>query len=322
MISIIVPVYKTEQYLRRCIDSILSQTYKDFELILVDDGSPDSCPIICDEYAERDLRVKVIHQENSGVSAARNAGIDAANGEYIMFCDSDDYVSENWCEAMLKAFISKPDAIIFCPICRFDGDTFDPLEYRFRDEISYLDFFKTGTSGMSYNRIFKASLIRKFDLKFDLGVKVAEDVLFVNRYSIYNGHKEVYFCPDTVYYYRTNPNGTLHSFHENWLGYHLDAFYVRLPLISDEQIGDYCDSWIYSLINMLDNVFDKRCKLSFINKLKYNQAMLKSEKFQFCLNNCSDDAEDLRVLKILRTGNYLKYYLYQKLYRLKRALKG
>ena len=89
-LSIIVPVYKVEPYLPKCIDSILAQTFSDFELILIDDGSPDRCGEICDEYAARDDRVVVIHRENRGVSAARNAGLDAARGEYIGFVDSDD----------------------------------------------------------------------------------------------------------------------------------------------------------------------------------------------------------------------------------------
>ena len=89
--SIIIPVYKVELYLRQCINSVLNQSYKDFELILVDDGSPDNCPVICDEYASRDIRVKVIHKSNGGLSDARNAGLDIAKGEYVLFLDSDDW---------------------------------------------------------------------------------------------------------------------------------------------------------------------------------------------------------------------------------------
>lgn len=89
-ISVIVPVYKVEKYLERCIDSILAQTFTDFELILIDDGSPDGCPEICDHYAKTDRRIKVIHQKNSGVSVARNAGLDIMTGKYVMFVDSDD----------------------------------------------------------------------------------------------------------------------------------------------------------------------------------------------------------------------------------------
>ena len=98
MVSIIVPIYNVEQYISKCIESILAQTYRDFELILVDDGSPDNCGKICDEYAKQDSRVHVIHQENSGLSAARNAGIDDAKGEYIMFVDSDDFITDNMLE--------------------------------------------------------------------------------------------------------------------------------------------------------------------------------------------------------------------------------
>ncbi len=101
-ISIIVPVYKVEQYLSRCIESILAQTFTDFELILVDDGSPDRCPQICDEYGKRDKRIKVIHKENGGLSDARNTGIDIATGEFIAFVDSDDWIVNDIYEYALK----------------------------------------------------------------------------------------------------------------------------------------------------------------------------------------------------------------------------
>ena len=91
-VSIIVPIYKVEQYLDRCISSIFAQTFQDYELILVDDGSPDNCGKMCDDYALKDKRVKVVHKENGGLADARNAGLDIATGEYILFCDSDDFV--------------------------------------------------------------------------------------------------------------------------------------------------------------------------------------------------------------------------------------
>ncbi len=96
LISVIVPVYKVEKYLRRCIESILNQTYTNLEIILVDDGSPDNCGAICNEYAEKDSRITVIHQENKGLSAARNSGLDICTGEYVTFIDSDDYVGNDY----------------------------------------------------------------------------------------------------------------------------------------------------------------------------------------------------------------------------------
>ena len=94
-ISVIVPVYNAEKWLRRCVDSILAQTFTDFELLLIDDGSTDGSPAICDEYAQRDSRIKVFYQKNSGVSAARNSGLDHARGEWILFVDADDYLYED-----------------------------------------------------------------------------------------------------------------------------------------------------------------------------------------------------------------------------------
>lgn len=103
-ISIIVPIYKVEDYLHRCVDSILHQTYTNLEIILVDDGSPDNCPKICDEYAEKDPRVRVVHKTNGGLSSARNAGLDTASGDFIMFADSDDYLPLDAVSLLLSAF--------------------------------------------------------------------------------------------------------------------------------------------------------------------------------------------------------------------------
>jgi glycosyltransferase involved in cell wall biosynthesis len=113
-VSIIVPVYKVEKYIHRCIDSILAQKFSDFELILVDDGSPDKCPDICDEYAKRDSRIKVIHKENGGLSEARNRALDIAKGEYISFVDSDDYISENMINKVLEQMKYNNCDIGFC----------------------------------------------------------------------------------------------------------------------------------------------------------------------------------------------------------------
>ncbi len=123
-ISVIVPVYKVEPYLRRCVDSILAQTFTDFECILVDDGSPDNCPAICDEYAQRDNRVRVIHQENGGLSAARNAGIDWAfehsDSEWISFIDSDDWVHTRYLELLMDATLKYSAEIA---VCRYEKVT-------------------------------------------------------------------------------------------------------------------------------------------------------------------------------------------------------
>ena len=114
LISVVIPVYKVEKFIRNCVDSVIAQTYKDLEIILVDDVSPDGCPAICDEYAAADKRIKTVHKENGGLSSARNAGLDVATGEYVFFVDSDDYISENAIERLYEALIKEKADIAIC----------------------------------------------------------------------------------------------------------------------------------------------------------------------------------------------------------------
>lgn len=124
MISVIVPIYKVEKYLRRCVDSILNQSYTDFELLLIDDGSPDSCPQICDEYARRDDRVRVFHKPNGGLSDARNYGVERMKGDYVSFIDSDDYVGPDYLKILMELIgeYQVPVAAV-AHLCVFDDGT-------------------------------------------------------------------------------------------------------------------------------------------------------------------------------------------------------
>ena len=204
-ISIIVPVYKVERYLPRCIDSILGQTYTNFELILVDDGTPDRSGIICDRYAEKDSRIKVIHKENGGVSTARNAGIDAAKGEWITFIDSDDWVAEDYLE------------VLYTPLKEYDCDlTVGALEWRsiFVSSSShaarFIDVEKADSTEIldAINRtefygpclkLFKSSIIKNNEVRFPEKVLVAEDAIFVNSYLKHC--KKMYLTGRVIYFY-------------------------------------------------------------------------------------------------------------------------
>lgn len=120
LVSVIIPVYKVEQYLNQCIESIVNQTYKNLEIILVDDGSPDQCPVICDEWSKKDTRIKVIHKANGGLSSARNAGLDVCSGDYLMFVDSDDYCALNICEVLLNLAETNQADFTMCGVRLFD----------------------------------------------------------------------------------------------------------------------------------------------------------------------------------------------------------
>ena len=124
MISIIIPVYNTSKYLHRCLDSILNQTFCDFELILINDGSTDNSLEILREYEAKDSRIVVIDKPNEGVSSARNQGIEIAQGEYIMFCDSDDYVAENWCVILIDGIQHHPNSLCICDFYKVNKEMF------------------------------------------------------------------------------------------------------------------------------------------------------------------------------------------------------
>lgn len=136
-ISVIVPIYRVEKFLPQCIESVLNQTFTDFELILVDDGSPDRCPAICDEAAERDARVRVIHQANAGLSAARNAGIEAAHGAWLSFVDSDDYIAPHFCEKLYQTAQRTNADCVMCSVQNVDesGKLIDSALMRMADEV-------------------------------------------------------------------------------------------------------------------------------------------------------------------------------------------
>lgn len=136
-ISVIVPIYRVEKFLPQCIESVLNQTFTDFELILVDDGSPDRCPAICDEAAERDARVRVIHQANQGLSAARNAGIEAARGAWLSFVDSDDYIAPQFYEKLYQTAQRTDADCVMCSVQNVDesGKPIDSALMRVADEV-------------------------------------------------------------------------------------------------------------------------------------------------------------------------------------------
>lgn len=205
LISVIVPIFKTEAYLRRCIDSVLSQSYTDFELILVDDGSPDRCGTICEEYRAADPRVKVIHQENQGLSAARNAGIDAAMescSEWITFIDSDDYVVRNYLEVLLDA--AKGYSLSVGTRIMTDGEdipecTSPVVNYYSPEELSRAI---RGNFTISPAKLFRKELLA--DIRYPVG-KIHEDVFFT--YKILYRFDMIPFVPQPLYAHFRNQEG-------------------------------------------------------------------------------------------------------------------
>lgn len=180
VISVIVPVYKVEKYLQSCVDSILAQTFTDFELILVDDGSPDRCGELCDALAKKDSRIRVIHQHNQGLSCARNTGIDVAEGSYICFVDSDDLVAPDYCRVLLELLNGTSYDFSFCGVHRFEDGTVpapeDQEETTAINNAEYLQMqFARRTEFGVWNKLFRRELFQR--VRFMPG-KLHEDVIF------------------------------------------------------------------------------------------------------------------------------------------------
>lgn len=213
LVSIIIPVYKVENYLRRCVDSVIKQTYDNIEIILVDDGSPDNCPLMCDEYAQKDKRVKVIHKSNGGLSDARNCGMKAATGEYITFVDSDDYVAYNYIEVLVNHAV-KNEADIVCAgieiVDEFEVtyayrksntdfiiNSVEAVEKLFRDEFPY-----NYSCGKLYHRgLWECISFPKNRLYEDMAT----------TYRVVSKAKKINGIIDTLYFYEEGRPGNISS---------------------------------------------------------------------------------------------------------------
>ena len=213
-ISVIVPVYRVEKYLPACIDSILNQTFTDFELILVDDGSPDRCPEICDETAKRDARVRVIHQANQGLSAARNAGIEAARGAWLSFVDSDDFVAPDFLETLHDAAVR---AGADCALCGVQLT--DEAGEKIGQPLSMADGVRTGRSiletlcrapeisyQVAWNKLYRRDVFQT--LRYPVGMQNEDTYLAA---ELFDTVQTVICVSKPMYFYRQRADSIMHT---------------------------------------------------------------------------------------------------------------
>ena len=207
-ISIIVPVYKVEKYLNRCLDSIVAQTFSDWECILIDDGSPDNSGKICDEYAKKDDRFVVIHQKNSGVSVARNIGLNNACGEWIGFVDSDDWIEKDTYETALKyAREKKADVVEWGMFLSNDDNDFENLTHT--EGTIELNKMHAVLLHGPCNKLIKRQIVVDNAITFPVGISLAEDMNFVIKVFFYS--QKSYGIPKSLYHYYRNDNGAVNT---------------------------------------------------------------------------------------------------------------
>ena len=214
LISVIVPIYKVQDYLDRCVQSIVNQTYKNLEIILVDDGSPDDCPRICDEWAKKDQRIKVIHKENGGLSDARNFGLDHATGDYIGFLDSDDKVFNNIYERLYLMIKENDSDMAMCSYLRSDEDlNNEELSIKtYNIKEIYDDIMLDKINAHVWDKLYKKECFD--DIKFPYGLHFEDLAIF---YKMAFNMKKITISNEQLYYYRVDRNDSITQDNKNSL---------------------------------------------------------------------------------------------------------
>jgi len=308
VISVIVPIYKTEKYLKRCIESIINQTYTDMEILLVNDGSPDNCGSICDEYSEKDDRIKVIHKENGGVSSARNVGLDMAEGEYISFVDSDDFIKSNMIEVLMSNMLSTQSDLVICNYenlyennrvkirSDYENRVFESI-YEFEKLFVYY-YYKAGIIDGPCNKLYKSVMCGRFDEKLHNG----EDGFFIleylkkcNRISVIN---------NVLYTYQhINPESATMKYKDNYF----EICELILSITEDFCIENFSSSFdVKELYFAFCMEIDAAFKYYIYRKMPYKKLLLKvREGMQ---NAKFMDIIEKIEYKQMRTKEKLKYF--------------
>ena len=229
LISVIIPVYNVENYLPRCLESVTNQTYQNVEIILIDDGSPDNSPQICDDWAKKDKRIKVIHKQNVGVSSARNIGLDTAKGKFIIFVDSDDFLSLNYVESLLKKQKQTGADLVMCGYSRFvEEDKLEPkiekslVEFTEKPNLYYM--YADLINCAIFRTLFSSEIIK--NLRFNENLAIGEDLMFFTMLFTNNQHIKIGLVDEFLYNYRLTASSAIHSKDKT-------AFYKNYKIIEE-----------------------------------------------------------------------------------------
>ena len=329
-ISIIVPIYKVEKQLKKCINSILNQTFSNFELILVDDGSPDNCGKICDEYEKKDNRIKVIHKENGGLSDARNAGLDIAKGKYIAFVDSEDIIHPRMYEILFQCINKSDSDIVQCKFKKFKNldevkdelDNYNETFEEYDNKTAIMDMMDNNKINVnSWNKLYKSKLFKT--LRFPKG-KILEDE-FLTYKLLYNSRKIAYVDQELYYYYQ-NDNGIMNGSSILKRLDRIEAIEERSKFFlknGDKDLYNKSNSALFFALNKLYFIFkrnehlknDKENIGKLKNKIKEISILLENNEYLSSTNS--------KIVKIINKNNifidiyYIQNYLLSIKYRLR-----
>lgn len=282
LVSIIIPIYNVEKYLHKCIDSVLNQTYKNLEIILVDDGSLDNCPKICDEYAKKDSRIKVIHKKNGGISDTRNNGIEASTGKYISFVDGDDYIDEHMIEELCKNIKETNADISVCSYYKVYNQKLEELKlHKSNHTITGIDKYHTIYNKYSsvmkapWNKLYKKEVFK--EIRYPKGIIMEDSYVLTD---ILQTVDKISYIEKPLYYYVQREDSIMHSFnlkrldsllhYEKKIKFCLENnFYDILPQVKLQYIKSLTNSLIPGLYSI--NEYEKTKELLLKSKMLANE---------------------------------------------------
>ena len=332
LISIIVPVYNAEKYLNRCIESIINQTYKNLEIILVNDGSKDLCGQICDEYSVKDSRIKVFHNTNHGVSYSRNYGIKQSSGQYLMFIDADDFIDLDYISKMYNIILNNDYEVVFTNHVLDYGNNkiiknFVSKELQNSCDISYPKYinlyFNSYVLSSSCKILFNKNIVSSNKIEFNEKMKYGEDMLF--SFMLYTKSKKTYFLNDYGYHYYIHNLSSSHSSDINkkikYCNDNLQLYKTIKNIFDDEKIEFDYIIFLDAILRNLNYAFNDI--VSLLNDLKSNEINELLTLYRNYLNDFkfskSKLNNKLKIEIILLKYNIKLYSFYIKL---KRKLKG
>lgn len=331
-LSIIIPVYNVENYIKKCLNSIKHQTYKDFEVILVDDGSTDNSGRICDEYSKKDSRFKTYHIENGGPSKARNYGLDRVTGDYVTFVDADDWLDTDTIDKIMNAIENEPDLILY------------NIKYNYKSVVKEIQLFEkvndeninaklirnylltpqkyTDKSILALTgsvcKVYKKSVIG--NIRYIINLNYAEDMCFFCQ--ILKNIKTISYIRDTFYNYNVRTNSISHSWKENyakvnlWVLNHLLDLYrmeVGFDVLNEMCFANYCNMFSKVFNSKLTSKSKKQIINKYLSGIKFDYDFSKIEVK--CVN------KNLQIQrKLIYSKNYILLYIFEKLVQLKRKL--
>lgn len=274
LVSVIIPVYKVEKYLNRCIESVVKQTYENLEIILVDDGSPDRCPQMCEEWKQKDSRIKVIHKKNGGLSDARNVGLESMTGRYVTFIDSDDYVHPQFIECLYSSIYNYDADIVACEYQEVNADAvvkeMEVIDCK-KIQLKQLNEITHVTIAINvWNKMYKKEL---FDIiRFPVG-KIHEDVGIWWELMFYA--KKIIAIPQKLYFYCENPDSIMRKEYGMKHMDLVDVFLIQYYKFRERKENDYANQILLTCLDIYPSLY---------HRIKNGSNLTKEQKKEFCKN--------------------------------------